>query len=446
MGPHRCPYRREGKKTPMQQRFNNMSFQTLAFVMEHDYAGHAAMPGKTAAPYRANLDRMDFEQRVPLMSQLYEDHFVRNAVEYLAHANDPRVELTFGAQALCPEIMSCGFFVRRFGNDLVVTRVCGETRVNVGERIVRVNGYDVADYARQARPVLGDATGDVTHELWNTAMAFSRHFDVLCPDGSMQRLKTEHYRVERPVSKAAVEMLPGGIVLVRPSTGVARELQAALGTAGACGVIIDLREVTSLDEDTALAILPLLIHEPVTLEELPGYGPLHLWCSPNNCRALASILTGAARAMEAQGQISDAKKTRAQAAEICDMAGQGFCLVDMNGGSQTPIVPLMPHVPVAVIVDTATSSLAENLTRIAERFGRATLVGRATRGSLDYALPITVRLDAAYSVTYPAAMSLEAFQGERINGIGIVPQVCVPWTPEHLSSDRDLERALACVG
>lgn len=431
----------------MQQRFNNQSFHTLAFIMEHDYAECETVTPRMAAPFQANLDRIDFEQRVPLMSRLYEDHFVRNAVEYLGTVGDGAATLGFERAALYPEALNCGFAARRFEDELVVTQVWEDARVKAGDRIVAVNGYDIPAFAQQAAHVLSDRRGEAAHEIWDVALAFSRHFDVRRSNGHAERLKTQHFRGASPHRASLVEDAGNGVWVVRPGAGTSEPLPALLQDdrtkAKPRSVVIDLRESTSMSEDDALALLPLLVDRATSLEELPGFGPFYLWCSPNNCRMTADALAAGAEAMESQGLFTEAEETRAQAAKIRTMTGQDFRLIDLANGARTLIEPQWPQTPVAVLADIATAGAAENLVRIAKLSTRSTVVGRPTRGTLDHTLPLTVALDAAYTVTYPAALSLEAWRGERVNGRGIVPDLPAEWSPSHLVGDPDLERALA---
>ena len=434
----------------MQQRFNNQSFHTLAFIMEHDYAGCAAVSPRMAAPFQANLDRVDFEQRVPLMSRLYEDHFVRSAVEYLGAVGDGAAILEIGETALYPEAMNCGFTARRFEGELVVTQVWADGRLEAGDRIAVINGYDIPAFAKQAKHVLFDQGGCRAHEAWDVALAFSRHFDVRRKNGQTERMKTQHFRAAAPCLHSSVADLGNGTLVIRPGSAAGGPLSALLrdrcATVESCGAVIDLRESTAMSEEDALALLPLVVGEPTNLEELPGFGPFYLWCSPNNCRMTADILAASAKAMESQGFGTEAEEAQVQADEIRNMSGEGFQLVDLTGGMRTPVEPFHPQVPVVLLADTATAGLAESLVRIAKLSGRSTVVGRSTRGTLDYTFPLTVSLDASYNVVYPAALSLEAHGGERINGVGITPDLPVEWSPNHLAGDPDLDRALALLG
>ena len=96
---------------------------------------------------------------------------------------------------------------------------------------------------------------------------------------------------------------------------------------------------------------------------------------------------------------------------------------------------------VVVLVDRCTGEAAEWLVRAAKSAGYATVMGRATIGSLDNTCPRAVRLDDDLTLILPTATYLEALEGDATLGRGIAPDVHIPWTPAQLSRDVELETA-----
>ncbi len=96
---------------------------------------------------------------------------------------------------------------------------------------------------------------------------------------------------------------------------------------------------------------------------------------------------------------------------------------------------------VVVLADRFTADAAEWLVRAARSAGFATVAGRATAGSLDNTCPRVVRLDEDFALVVPTAKYVAATEGQATLGRGIVPDVHIAWTPEHLVRDVDLERA-----
>ena len=102
-----------------------------------------------------------------------------------------------------------------------------------------------------------------------------------------------------------------------------------------------------------------------------------------------------------------------------------------------------PAAPVHVVVlaDRCTGEAAEWLVRAAKSAGYATVMGRATIGSLDNTCPRAVHLDDDLMLILPTATYLEALEGDATLGRGIAPDVHISWTPAQLSHDVELETA-----
>ena len=96
---------------------------------------------------------------------------------------------------------------------------------------------------------------------------------------------------------------------------------------------------------------------------------------------------------------------------------------------------------VVVLADRCTGEAAEWLVRAAKSAGYASVMGRATIGSLDNTCPRAVRLDDDLTLILPTATYLEALEGDVTLGRGIAPDVHIPWTPAQLSRDVELETA-----
>ena len=111
--------------------------------------------------------------------------------------------------------------------------------------------------------------------------------------------------------------------------------------------------------------------------------------------------------------------------------------VQFSRSADSPAAPAR----VVVLADRCTGEAAEWLVRAAKSAGYATVMGRATIGSLDNTCPRAVRLDDDLTLILPTATYLEALEGDPTLGRGIAPDVHIPWTPAQLSRDVELETA-----
>ena len=75
---------------------------------------------------------------------------------------------------------------------------------------------------------------------------------------------------------------------------------------------------------------------------------------------------------------------------------------------------------------------------------KATVVGRPTMGILDYS-NLNMITYGSYGFAYPTSRRTELDEGIRMMGCGVPVQVHVPWTPEHLTRDVDLEKVFELI-
>jgi C-terminal processing protease CtpA/Prc len=71
------------------------------------------------------------------------------------------------------------------------------------------------------------------------------------------------------------------------------------------------------------------------------------------------------------------------------------------------------------------------------------VAGRATRGSLDNTCLRVLKLDDDFTLVFPTAKYRWAAEGDGTLGRGVTPDVHLPWTPEQLVRDVDLDAACA---
>lgn len=97
-----------------------------------------------------------------------------------------------------------------------------------------------------------------------------------------------------------------------------------------------------------------------------------------------------------------------------------------------------------MLTDTFCENEGESFSALCRRCGsKVVTLGRPTMGTLDYFDPITVALNEHMSLSYPIAMSVDAYEGRGIAEKGLPVDRYVPWTPEEIRRDVLLNEALA---
>ena len=199
-------------------------------------------------------------------------------------------------------------------------------------------------------------------------------------------------------------------------------------------LVIDMRDCTGGVEQAAYPLLDWLFDEPTTLETLIGTQQVLTNYSTGACKARIAQFTQLKALIEAQG----AGDTTAwldqglQAAQ--ESMGKGF-VEESLAPAQLDIAAAPAGQHVFLLTSERTADAAEWLAGVAKKSPRATQVGQATRGTLDYSNPVTLAFGDRFVFTYPMTKTVEAAQGQGIRSTGILPGIAC-------QADEALKKAL----
>ena len=187
-------------------------------------------------------------------------------------------------------------------------------------------------------------------------------------------------------------------------------------------LVLDVRACMGGVEQAAYPLLNWLFDEPTTLEALIGTQQVLTNYSTGACKARIQQFTQLKTLLEAQG----AGDTTAwldqglQAAQ--ESMGKGF-VEESLAPAQLDIAAAPAGQRVFLLTSERTADAAEWLASVAKKSPRATQVGQATRGTLDYSNPVTLTFGDRFVFTYPMTKTVEAAQGKGIRGTGILPDI-----------------------
>ena len=402
-------------------------FGDIVAILRRDYAGKDIMGDRFAPRYYTQAIGQAWND-----SRLDDLLFLRFVNQMLACIGDRNLRLSLRPNGEYTP-WSPGFYTRRYGDDLYITAVTGESELSIGDRIVAVNGGSPAkhkaliqkDFFRGSIP---------EREDWNGLLKMAEHMDVARADGSQTRLFLRHHPIAPPALMPALEVFEDGTVYLCPGpfdqgadTAAFLEAHAeALGAAKA--LILDLRNGRGENEEEIYPLLPYLCKEDTPLSSL-----LDETITVNHSR-LNCILkaAGLMDIPEAQDYINElaAKADTGFGEESCDFDGA--------------VIGAMAPETVVVLTDTWCRDAAETLALAAKRAG-VHLMGRPTLGTVHTLAPVSYELDERYILTWPTALSKAAFCGHILPGEGIEPDKYIPWTPEECTRDLLLEAARAYI-
>lgn len=401
-------------------------FRDIVAILRRDYAGKDLMGDRFAPRYYTQAIGQAWND-----SKLDDLLFLRHVNQMLACIGDRNLDLSQRPNETYTP-WSPGFYTRRYGDDLYVTAVTAETRLQPGDRITAINGGSPAkhkaliqkDFFRGSVP---------EREDWNGLLKMAEVIDVTHPDGTVEQLMLKQYPLAAPDLSPSCEDMGDGIVYLRPApfeegAGTAAFAEAHAEILGAAkALVLDLRNGRGKDEDEIYPLLPWLCRVDTPLSRL-----LDDTIVVNHSR-LNCILKAAG--------LQDIPEAQEYIAELAAKSDTGF---SEERYEAEDVIPPLAQDTVIVLTDTWCRDAAETLVQAAKRAG-AHLIGRPTLGTLDTLAPVHYELDERYVLTWPTALSKAAYEGFGIQGAGIQPDQYIPWTPQECSQDLLLEAARAYI-
>lgn len=412
-------------------------------ALAHDYAGMPECDDGLGTQWAGMFSSA---QRSKI---LYDKLFYQYMTQRLAGLGDHNLCFLTGPNcSYAPE--TCGFDVRRFGEELWVTRVRQDGRVKPGDAFVTINKDALDDHLARA---IGNPTGsdDPERQQWGALLTQATHGLVRHADGSTTDLKIRRFPAQlgAPCDPCTIEALPDGTRVITVTQLDDSELGALADArrdelAHAPRLVIDVRSCSGGAEANAYPLLDFLFDEDGDLRDIEGPEVVLTNYSAANCQRREAQIAQ----LRALAQMQDDEETRATLSWLDDNLqtvranrGKGWVEETVEADS-LPVHAGPAGQRVVLLTDTTCADAAEWLVRIASGSPRVTTVGRATQGSLDYANPLAMAFEDRFIFVYPMSKTKAAAQGQGMRGVGIAPDVCVPFTPQECTEDVILARAL----
>lgn len=97
---------------------------------------------------------------------------------------------------------------------------------------------------------------------------------------------------------------------------------------------------------------------------------------------------------------------------------------------------------IILLTDVYCGSSGDSFVETCKHSSKVTVIGRPTLGLNDYANIAVMDQENKFELWYPTSKLSTVDEGKGMNGIGIQPDIYIPWTPKHFKEDIDLKKAL----
>lgn len=404
-------------------------FDEIVNIMQNDYSGCVVKKDwSNPEVYREKLTELEGK------NMLTREKFKEIVDDYLLDYKDHHVGLLDKNSKA--NNFSLGFNVRRFGNKLYVKEVWEEdTGLKVGDAIIEIDGQPIDKVAEKNMKVLFNQSNE--RQLWRNVLARFHSCLVEAENGEKFEIKLKKSKSHNEKSKYTCELINQNTALMvlndfmdpKQMKELMDKSQELLTNTK--NLIIDIRNNGGGYDSLFYPLLEYIFPCNFILKEDFNMYFLH---TERNYKNRMRMLSEYLKDNNGDEMITNFVKA------LDKNRGKGF-IMDDQGGEEYIIKGRKGPDKVIVMIDRYCGSSGDSFASICKKSPKITLVGRATYGVIDYSNVAEEIFEDGLSLIYPTSIMDSVNFGKGIDNIGVQPDVYIPWTPEHIKKDVDLEEA-----
>ena len=409
-------------------------FEDIISVVQNDASFCKDIHGATADAYRSMIKNDMDNENFLYVVQSYLASF--QVIGHLSFRNLERGKLPFT--------------VKRYQDELYVVSTAKNSPLDVGDRIVAIDGLSVKEYGLQHEVMLYGEPPERQGFCWYTLLSFAKsilayHNDQLV---TLPVKLNGEWETHEPYS---CKQIANGVAYMRladfaDDVAIANMYKENDALLRSCEyLIIDVRENGGGNDSAYAPLFEFCMAEGETVASLPKGNfdsSIEINYTERNCnhrlQQFESILE--------QDIPVDTRNMLSQfVVELKANRGKGFVPFGTDDESTAPDYhgTSSPR-KVYVITDEECASSGDAFVQDISKCSKVTVVGRPTMGILDYSNCAGEFYDN-FVLVYPTSRSLYLDNGYHMRHLGVPVDVHVPWTPEHVKRDVDLDTVLNLI-
>ncbi|WP_419153929.1 S41 family peptidase [Weissella viridescens] len=393
-------------------------FQDLVQLMENDYAGYQDK----------HVDATPYLERVH--EGMSEASFENLVWDYDRAFQDGHVNAIF----LNTEPFTVGFEVRRDQAGLFIVKVNDSQGVVVGDEIVKLDDDSIDEAAHLYEEQLAEA-----HERQDWDWLVERYHSITLATG--EQLPLTHYPDTMELKKAYEQIDDKTGLLTLEDFANPDELKSLLDSKydqleKLEYLIVDIRTNYGGTDETFWELLNYFVTEPTNLRELypENYNYTTHWTPRNRHNWLNTLET-------IKEEYHNDYYDKFYAENVVQWENEETAKIADQERIANPDNPqLTPKGQIKhiyVLTDVKSISAADEFALLAKRMKNVTTVGRNTLGIVDY-VKIARQYYDNLMFLYPTTRQNLIDSGEGMLGVGVEPNVFIPWTHESINHDPDM--------
>lgn len=414
-------------------------FDDVVSIVHNDYSGCVDKRGwDNPEPFRQKLVELQSQDKLTpeAFEQLVED--------YLLDFKDGHMyfKLTGNTQKLFDN----GFKCRRYKDRLYITYVGKEARLQPGMAITALDGISISKLAEMHKRELQLKGDTAEREVWEPVILKYSNCTAVDENNQAFEIVLEKYERDAYIPEYSLKKLDNGVLLMVltdfNNTDAVVKLLAENEELlkNSKNLIIDVRNNRGGNDSAFMKLLEYIFPEEIDLNALDD-SPMQIYMSERNYKLRMDSFNQHLQATNDPEAIHFFNVFIRELEKHKDTVG----LIEVDMSDIMPDVIIHGHKSpekIVVLADVYCGSSGDAFVETAALSDKVTIMGRGTAGITDYSNLAIQEYDNTFAFMYPTSRSSKIDHGKGLTGKGIQPDIYIPWTPEHIKRDIDLENAI----
>lgn len=408
-------------------------FDQVVEIMREDSSTKKDITGAKPEEYRARItDQMNQEDF------LYQMHCYIASFGILSH-------VWFGLK----ETQSPGFKVRYYQDCLYVLQANSDTELKRGDQILALDGKPLPQVYQEHKDYFVSSTPERQHKEWAYFVGHAGEVTVV-RNGKEEQLHVQPTAHPKKPPQFEWRNLSEDIVYLKLEdftdeaaiTQLYADSQAAIEQAKY--LIIDVRVNYGGTDSLYYPLFKYTLPQGKAFSDLdlPNDDGMEILYTDRNVDLRQQLMQNILEEPNLSAETHQILKEFLK--ELEENRGKGYVLYgdeDSNQNFLPDVLGLARPEKVFVLADVTCGSSGDNFVDTMKKMPKVTVLGRPTMGILDYS-NCCVKDFGDYELLFPTSRDTRIDQGKGMNDKGVEPDILIPWTPEHLERDVDLEECL----
>jgi C-terminal processing protease CtpA/Prc len=413
-------------------------FREIVEIMHYDYSGCIDKKGWDN-PKKIEQTILELEKKDKLTS----NRFSEIIQDYMLDFKDPHI-IFKPIKSDSQKEYDNGFRVRRYEDKLYIRTLTAEKRLEIGEAILSLDQIPIPELVNKHQRELMEEKAE--REEWRNIIYKYKVAAVRDTEGNVRLLDLKKYEKSykpkhtiKKVDEDTLCITLSDFFDPTPIEIILEKHKEVLKNAK--NLIIDVR-VNYGGTDQSFVNLGKYIF-PVGMNKIDNsFYNMKFNCTERNADLMIQWIDEEIVKTANEQYREGLKQWKEQTWE--KYRGKGFISFneDSSDGNEFEIEGQEYPKNIIILTDNYCGSAGDIFVYLCKQSPKVTVVGRPTMGINDYSNLTTINWNNQFELLYPTSRLDQLDSRDQDHEQGINPHIYIPWTPQHLKKDVDMEVAM----